>query len=92
MTEGKFSIHWIDQMREPQCAPDLNYPDGIDVVLAAPGVATCKADLPYPAPRCGAYFVKCEICGRDALITTAGRRDDPRSVELGCGLATGKSQ
>jgi hypothetical protein len=80
---SEFHIHWIDRGREPQCAPDPAYPNGKD--LPAPsGVKACKTKLPYPAPRCGLFYVECKVCGTNALITTAGRPDDPRSVELPC--------
>lgn len=41
-------------------------------------------ELPYPAPRCGIYAVKCEKCGLLVGFTTAGRPDDPRKVTLAC--------
>lgn len=39
---------------------------------------------PHPAPRCGHMDIHCEDCGLRAIITVAGRRDDPRSVILAC--------
>ena len=36
--------------------------------------------LPYPAKRCGQYYVECRICGFNAIITTAGRPDDPQII------------
>jgi hypothetical protein len=39
---------------------------------------------PYPTPRCGKFMVKCDVCGEMVIVTTAGRRDDPRSVRLPC--------
>jgi hypothetical protein len=78
-----FKITWIDHHREPQCPPDPNYPDGIDIDLSG-GHLTCAVPLPYPAKRCGAYYVECKTCGTNVMITTAGRPDDPRSVCLPC--------
>lgn len=86
-----FKIKWIDRGREPQCPPNPAYPNGIDLDAAkAFGVPTCHTSLPYPAKRCGLYYVECQICGTNALITTAGRPDDPRSVDLVCKLKGGK--
>ena len=80
-------VEWIDGGRELQCSPDPAFPSGKDIdlsVLCIDGWPTCKVDLPYPAKRCGVYVVKCEACGITAVITTAGRPDDPRSVRFGC--------
>ena len=85
-TGGQFQIEWIDHGREPRCPPNPKYPDGIDIKAdGVPAlVARCKADLPYPAKRCGAYIVQCRVCGIRVGFTTAGRPDDPRSVEIAC--------
>lgn len=77
-------VKWIDAGCEPQCPPNPNYPDGIDIVETK-GANTCKVDLPYPAMRCGAYQVTCRACGRKISVTTAGRPDDPKSVTMQCG-------
>lgn len=76
-------IEWIDHKREPRCAPDPAYPDGKDINTVGDR-PSCKANLPYPAKRCGLYIVECERCGYRVAITTAGRPDDPRSVRLPC--------
>lgn len=83
-TEKRFTVNWIDFKREPQCAPDARYPDGIELDASMGRFPSCKADLPYPAKRCGLYHVKCLECGETALVTTAGRPDDPKSVTLPC--------
>lgn len=86
-----FQIKWIDRGREPQCPPHPAYPNGIDLDGAKElGIPTCHTDLPYPAKRCGLYYVECKICASNALITTAGRPDDPRSVLIPCKLQEGK--
>jgi hypothetical protein len=78
-------VRWIDGGREPQCAPNPDYPDGIDVDLSGGASMTCSTLLqPYPTPRCGMFRVKCQTCGYSAVITTAGRPDDPRSAKLPC--------
>jgi hypothetical protein len=79
------SVKWLDREREPTQPPNLAYPDGIDVDLSRGGEG-CYSDLPYPAKRCGMFVIRCRVCGTDAMITTAGRRDDPRSVKLRCAV------
>jgi hypothetical protein len=82
-------VRWIDRGREPQCPPDPAFPNGVDLDGAkALGVPTCYTALPYPAKRCGLYYVECEACGCNAMITTAGRADDPRSVLMPCKRGT----
>lgn len=77
-------VEWHDAGREPQCAPDPAYPHGKDIHLADGIEQKCIAQLPYPAKRCGYYTVECERCGISIAVTTAGRPDDPRSIELPC--------
>lgn len=79
-----FKVTWIDRKREPQNPADPRYPNGIDLDMTRGEPANCSTALPYPAKRCGYYYVECTICGKNAVITTAGRRDDPRSVKLAC--------
>ncbi len=87
MSDNHFEITWLDARREPQCPPNPAYPNGIDIPSprhGEPGFKFCKVDLPYPAKRCGSYVIRCKRCGLTAGVTTAGRPDDPRSVELDC--------
>jgi len=79
-----FKVVWIDRKREPQFPPDRAFPDGKDCDVSHGVKPACKATLPYPAKRCGLYYVECRVCGKNAVITTAGRADDPRSVTLAC--------
>jgi hypothetical protein len=82
---NNLSVAWIDHHREPRCAPDPKFPSGIDLVLSGPlPWRECTTALPYPAKRCGEYVVKCAECGLSAVVTTAGRADDPRSVRVTC--------
>lgn len=78
------SVKWIDRFREPPQAPNPAYPNGRDIDLSQGVRHACLAELPYPAKRCGYYSVLCEKCGYTALITTAGRLDDPKTVKLPC--------
>jgi len=79
-----FAIEWLDSGYEPECRPDPAYPDGCDVDATRGAAAWCKADLPYPARRCGLYLVACRRCGARIAITPAGRPDDPRSLKIAC--------
>jgi hypothetical protein len=67
-----------------QCPPDPDYPHGIEVDGAPPGVPSCTARLPYPAPECGMWIVHCDECPMTIAVTAAGRPDDPVSVRFPC--------
>lgn len=82
--EQAFKVEFLDSGREPKCAPNPRYPSGMDVDLSHGATPVCVAQLPYPAPRCGAYVVECEKCGLRVGLTVAGRTDDPRTVKLPC--------
>lgn len=75
---------WHDRNREPQCAPDPAFPNGMDVDMSDGAARTCSIELPYPAKRCGIYVIQCDKCGQTNAMTTAGRPDDPRTVLMGC--------
>jgi hypothetical protein len=80
-------IEWVDRGIEPQSPPNPNFPNGVDADLRSNRNApSCKTDLPYPARRCGQYVIYCGKCGLRVMVTTAGRRDDPRSVLMNCKL------
>ena len=81
-----FDIKWIDRRREPKCAHNPAYPEGIDLIepVTTIGRKACKTDLPYPAKRCGYYSVRCRTCHKSVMVTTAGRPDDPRSLTMAC--------
>ena len=78
------TVTFIDAGRFPTQKPDPKFPEGIDVDLTNGRKKFCSAALPYPAPRCGMLVVRCDVCGTDAVITTAGRIDDPRSIKMPC--------
>jgi hypothetical protein len=84
VTNQQFEITWRDAGKEPQCAPNPLFPDGIDLDVSQGQAVTCLAVLPYPARRIGAYVVRCRICALSVSCTTAGRPDDPRSITLPC--------
>jgi hypothetical protein len=83
-TPPKHIVTWHDNGREPQVAPDPAYPSGRDILLPLEIAARCTVKLPYPAKRCGFYHVKCTHCDCSVAVTTAGRPDDPRSIEIPC--------
>lgn len=77
------SVEWLTNGRKARCQPNPDYPGGIKVNLAGDGIG-CEKALPYPAPECGVWLVRCERCGASAAITAAGRTDDPKQVTLPC--------
>lgn len=86
VTDPQFLVTWVDARREPTCAPNPEFPNGIDVEAAVSEEPFCRAELPYPARRCGYYRIKCRRCGQLVMATTAGRPDDPRSITFNCRL------
>jgi len=78
------TFKWIDRGFAASNPANPRYPSGIDLDVSKGAPRTCKVALPYPAQRCGMFLVKCETCGQNAVVTTAGRTDDPRSVTVAC--------
>jgi hypothetical protein len=78
-------VTFLDSGREPVCPPDPKFPDGrvVDFGVGA-DVNRCAVELIYPAPRCGAYVIRCTTCGMSVAVTVAGRVDDPRTVAMPC--------
>ena len=84
-----WDVSFVDSGREPECKPDPAFPDGRRIILAENVLQkTCTRNVPYPAPRCGLYAIKCRVCGFVGVVTVAGRPDDPRVVTIPC-LAKG---
>jgi len=77
-------VSWIDRGSEATQPPNPDYPDGVDLDVTRGAKPFCETALPYPAKRCGYYTVACDVCGFTAMVTTAGRPDDPRSIRLPC--------
>jgi hypothetical protein len=84
MRDWNIKITWVDGGREARHPADPAHPDGVDLDLAVGAERSCRVELPYPARRCGMYVVTCGTCGRNVVVTAAGRRDDPRSVAIAC--------
>lgn len=78
------TAEWIDAGREPQCPADPRFPEGMAVDLRGEQISPhCRLSLTYPAPRVGHWRICC-TCGYSAVLTAAGRRDDPRLVLIPC--------
>jgi hypothetical protein len=77
-------IYFNDSGREPTGEPDPAFSKGRDINLADNVIQkVCCRNLPK-APRCGSYSIVCRTCGFSAMITVAGRPDDPRTITLPC--------
>ncbi len=74
---------WFGEGRRAQHPPDPRYPLGIPVdgTQGRPG---CEVKLEYPAPCIGKWWITCDVCGTNAIVTAAGRPDDPHTVRLPC--------
>jgi hypothetical protein len=84
-TEGEIDVVFLDSGREPKCKADPNFPKGRPLNLVPSAVRkSCTRNLPYPAPRCGVYRIKCLACGFTAAINVGGRPDDPCMVSMPC--------
>ena len=81
--EQKIVVTWYGAGRKAQCPPNPQYPKGVDVDVSQ-GRLSCSTALPYPAPECGYWTVRCHACQWMGAITAAGRADDPRSVTIPC--------
>lgn len=85
MNRGRHKVSWIDGRLEPRQPSNPAFPDGIEIDQRdGDEAASCKIDLPYPAKRVGYYLVECVTCRKRIIVTTAGRRDDPKSVTVNC--------
>lgn len=81
---SRFSIDWVDGHRAATYPADPGYPCGIAIDVALDAVRACRAELPWPAARCGLFVVRCTLCGFAIALATAGRPDDPRTVRVAC--------
>jgi len=77
-------VEWLDRGVEANTPAHPDYPNGVDHDISNGADNTCKMPVPYPALRRGYYLITCRTCGNQAVVTTAGRRDDPRSLKMAC--------
>lgn len=82
----KFDIQFHANGRgKAKCDPNPDYANGklIDMTYGNP-IPSCSVDIPYPAPECGVWIIKCKECDFIGGLTAAGRADDPAKVILQC--------
>jgi hypothetical protein len=80
----KHDVTWVSRGRKAECPPNPLFPNG-KIVMAHGALAPfCTVDLPYPAACVGTWIVVCSECGLRAVVTAAGRPDDPHQVRIGC--------
>lgn len=83
-TKPHHKVVYISRGHDPKVPFNRAHPWGIDLGNAEGGLS-CHVELePWPTPECGLLYVECKKCGTNAMITTAGRVDDPRSINLPC--------
>lgn len=88
MSEPDWEITYVDRGRPAKNPPDPNYPDGKDIDASDGAEKTCVGELPKTRERwCGCWHVVCRRCGYSAVVTTAGRPDDPRLLKLPCHIS-----
>lgn len=80
----EFDVVFISAGRKASCAPNADFPKGVDVDLSKGRFAVCTIELPYPAECCGTWVIACNKCGFKCGVTAAGRADDPRSITMPC--------
>jgi hypothetical protein len=79
----KHQITFIKSGRgKARCPPDPAYPHGIKI--GTDELPNCEVQLPYPAPECGQYVIRCLECHTVVAVTAAGRPDDPVLVTIPC--------
>jgi hypothetical protein len=78
-------IDWKPKLPRQQasCPADPRHPAGVDLDVSR-GYANCLVKIPYPAECVGTWKISCLKCGQQAIVTAAGRTDDPRSIKLAC--------
>ena len=85
MSDSPFSVRWVLRRKGlARSLPDPNYPYGIALDVSREGEPACECVLTYPAPGVGSWVLTCEVCGATAVVTAAGRADDPTKVRLPC--------
>jgi hypothetical protein len=85
----RHSIEFVKSGRgKEKCKPDPIVPKGTVVNACRNDEPSCTVKLPYPAPECGHFIVRCKDCGLSVVATAAGRPDDPIRITMPCDLPT----
>lgn len=62
-----------------QCPPDPLYPSGKATDCTVFGETTyCTKELPYPAPECGAWMVRCAACGMSVALRDSAAKTEQK--------------
>lgn len=84
MSKG-FEITFVWRSKEPAKHPaDEAFPYGQAMDFTKGALPACVAKLQWPAPGVGSWAVKCLRCGFTAIVTAAGRADDPTQITIPC--------
>ena len=84
MSSEQFIIEFNPSGRgKARCPANPMFPNGITVDMAQ-AKKGCVVELPYPAPECGIWLVKCADCKLLVGATAAGRNDDPKTLIIPC--------
>jgi hypothetical protein len=78
------AFEWVTGEALPQLRADPHHPDGVHIDEKPGAPRSCFTVLPYPAPCCGVWIVRCDLCRRLVAITGAALADDPRSARIAC--------
>jgi hypothetical protein len=85
----RHSIEFVKLGRaKAKSTPDPHFPKGTVVNACRTDEPSCTVKLPYPAPECGHFIVRCKDCGLSVVATAAGRPDDPIRITMPCDLPT----
>lgn len=84
MGSRMIKVRWIDGGRSATQPANPQFPDGFNLDISKGSERSCTARLPYPAARCGIWEIEFDACQLKAMVTAAGRADDPRSLRIAC--------
>ena len=86
MTAPALRVVFLDRGALPQRLTDAAYPNGVDVDVSQGRLPACTVNLPK-VRTIGSFVVTCRRCGQNAVVTAAGRADDPKSLTMACAHA-----
>ncbi len=84
MGDWDIEAHFTGSGKLAENPPNPDFPSGVDLDLTHGQEPTCGVPLAYPAPCVGVWTVRCTACGFLAIVTAAGRVDDPKFVTIPC--------